>query len=231
MTFISNNMNAQKLVEFFIHSCSHDLRSPLASIKGLVQIAEGCHNQEETRNCLGMITDCADRMNQLIKTFEEYMETNQHVVAYEEANCRQLTSNIISLFKKEIEENNLLVENEVEVGDKWSADIFTFKLLLKHLISNAITFYDVQKKHRSIKVSVRSKKGNTFLEVNDNGIGISERVQQKIFDPFYRASTQATGFGMGLFLVNNLVHKTGARLGLESIVHSGSRFLVVLPNK
>lgn len=223
-------MNANQLVDHFILSCSHDLRAPVSSIKGLVKVAEYFPHHDEIHKCFEKINECTDKMDKLIHSLEEFMVTSHYTPVPTETDCEQFANDILENFQEELVAKNIIVKKEVRVTKPWFIDRYTFSLLLKHLLSNAIAFQDNRKKKKCIAVKISTKKKFTLLEVSDNGMGIPTEFQQKIFQPFYRASTESTGLGMGLFQVSKLVDKNGARLIFKSIENAGSTFLVLIPN-
>ena len=223
-------MNANQLVDHFILSCSHDLRAPVSSIKGLVKVAEYFPHHDEIHKCFEKINECTDKMDKLIHSLEEFMVTSHYTPVPTETDCEQFANDILENFQEELVAKNIIVKKEVRVTKPWFIDRYTFSLLLKHLLSNAIAFQDNRKRKKCIAVKISTKKKFTLLEVSDNGMGIPTEFQQKIFQPFYRASTESTGLGMGLFQVSKLVDKNGARLIFKSIENAGSTFLVLIPN-
>ncbi len=223
-------MNANQLVDHFILSCSHDLRAPVSSIKGLVKVAEYFPHHDEIHKCFEKINECTDKMDKLIHSLEEFMVTSHYTPVPTETDCEQFANDILENFQEELVAKNIIVKKEVRVTKPWFIDRYTFSLILKHLLSNAIAFQDNRKKKKCIAVKISTKKKFTLLEVSDNGMGIPTEFQQKIFQPFYRASTESTGLGMGLFQVSKLVDKNGARLIFKSIENAGSTFLVLIPN-
>ncbi len=223
-------MNANQLVDHFILSCSHDLRAPVSSIKGLVKVAEYFPHHDEIHKCFEKINECTDKMDKLIHSLEEFMVTSHYTPVPTETDCEQFANDILENFQEELVAKNIIVKKEVRVTKPWFIDRYTFSLLLKHLLSNAIAFQDNRKREKCIAVKISTKKKFTLLEVSDNGIGIPTECQQKIFRPFYRASIESKGLGMGLFQVSKLVDKNGARLIFKSIENAGSTFLVLIPN-
>ena len=223
-------MNANQLVDHFILSCSHDLRAPVSSIKGLVKVAEYFPHHDEIHKCFEKINECTDKMDKLIHSLEEFMVISHYTPVPTETDCEQFANDILENFQEELVAKNIIVKKEVRVTKPWFIDRYTFSLLLKHLLSNAIAFQDNRKRKKCIAVKISTKKKFTLLEVSDNGMGIPTEFQQKIFQPFYRASTESTGLGMGLFQVSKLVDKNGARLIFKSIENAGSTFLVLIPN-
>ena len=174
-------MNANQLVDHFILSCSHDLRAPVSSIKGLVKVAEYFPHHDEIHKCFEKINECTDKMDKLIHSLEEFMVISHYTPVPTETDCEQFANDILENFQEELVAKNIIVKKEVRVTKPWFIDRYTFSLILKHLLSNAIAFQDNRKKKKCIAVKISTKKKFTLLEVSDNGMGIPTEFQQKIF--------------------------------------------------
>jgi signal transduction histidine kinase len=224
-----SKLNDTQIVEHFINSCSHDLRAPLASIRGLVKLADYYPQNDEVNKCFKMIDNCTDTMDKLIRSLEEFMVINHYSVVPEEVNCEVLIDDILSGFKTEAQEQQIQIHTEVKVSKPLFGDRFIFTLILKHLVKNAITFQDASKKNKFVDIKVEADNQHTCLHVIDNGIGIPAGYYREIFKPFFRASTQSKGVGMGLFLLSHLVSKINATVKFRSDEHVGSSFTILIP--
>lgn len=222
-------MDANQLIDSFITSCSHDLRSPIASIKGLVQIAELHPHTAEIHECLEHIQGTTSKMEKLLNALEEFLITNHHVSEKVESDCEKMTQEVLKGFENLLNKESITLKKNIQVAKAWRADTYTFPLILKHLLSNAIMYQDVRKKKKQIKINVLAGDGFTLLEVSDNGFGIPESIQPHIFKPFYRGSKYSTGLGMGLFQISRLVEKSEGQLLFSTVENEGSTFSIAIP--
>jgi len=103
-------------------------------------------------------------------------------------------------------------------------------LILKNLISNAIHFCSPDEKLKKVHVEVGVRADHIKVEVTDNGIGIPQQEQQKIFEPFHRSSSRSNGNGLGLFLVKGLMDKLKASISISSNENLGTSFFLSMPN-
>lgn len=224
-------MKAQQLIEKFINSCSHDLRAPVSSIKGLVRIAEHYPHHEETHKCLDMIMDCAQKMDKLIHSLEEYMIINQHNFMQERVNGWELADEVTTLYQSQLVRNSITVTKEINDVVPLVVDRYGVFQVLKHLLSNAVTFCDPVKENKKILIRITATKKYSSIEVADNGIGIPKKLQSKIYEPFYRGTIASEGLGMGLFLSVHLAEKMGTKLNFKSIENVGTHFKMSLLNR
>ena len=227
---LETNISADQLVEQFIHCCSHDLRSPLTSIKGLVNVAEYYPQSSDVQNCFRMIEDCTEKMDKLIHALEEFMTMHHYAISVENINCDVITDAVIEEFKTEITSQSIVINKKMGTSQPTITDPLIFKHLFKHLFKNAISFQDSRKSDRYVDIEIKSEKHGIHLQIKDNGIGIPSIYHQKIFRPFFKASIQSTGLGMGLFLLNNLLKKINGSISHQSEENIGTTVTVLIPH-
>jgi len=223
-------LDAQKIIEKFIYSCSHDLRAPISTIQGLVRIADYYPNHEETHKCMEMIEACTQKMDKMIRSLEEYMINAQREIQREEIDGNELIEQVVDEYEEQLTEKGITVLRELNMSAPWVTDRNSAYQIVKHLFANAVIFSDAEKKEKKIMVRIQATRYNSSIEVVDNGLGIADGDQEKIFDVFFRGSSQSQGMGMGLFLVNHLTQKIKAKLTFNSIPKMGSCFRVNIPN-
>ena len=222
-------MNSQYLIEKFIYSCSHDLRAPVSSIQGLVRIAEYYPHDVETHKCLEMIEACTHKMDKLLSTLQEYMVNSQRPLMVEQLDPQEIIQGIRSEFKNQLDACKIDLVSDVPSSTVWDIDKYSTLRILKHLVSNSISFHDSQKKERKIIIHLDSNESGYKLKVSDNGKGIPEDQQKRIFDVFFRGSENSIGVGMGLFLAKSLADKMGGSMSCESKSEEGTTITASFP--
>jgi len=196
----------------------------------LVMIAEYCTNPGEVNQCLGLIQHCTSNMLETISKLEEYTVNLQRELNHDEIEAEQLVERVLSEYASEINKDKIIISTKVSQSNKWIADEHCNYLILKNLVSNAIHFSNSEAKTRKIQVNVGVQTDHVNVEVSDNGVGISEPEQKKIFEPFHRSSTQSKGSGLGLFLVKGLIDKLKASISVCSSENHGTSFSLSMPN-
>ncbi len=229
LNMLQTNLSSEQLVEQFIHSCSHDLRSPITSIKGLVKVAEYYSQSTEVHNCFRMIENCADTMDKLIRALEEFMLVNHYVVTPRAIDCDVLTDTVMEEYSREIKDKSIVINRKVNISKPVITDRLIFTLIFKHLFKNAISFQDATKKNKYVDIHIEFENNFIKLVIKDNGIGIPLAYHQKIFKPFFKATIQSKGLGMGLFLLKNLLNKVTASIRLQSEEHKGTTVTILIP--
>jgi signal transduction histidine kinase len=136
---------------------------------------------------------------------------------------------ILNQYEPLIKDNGLQVLTSIEQSHRWISDHDCNFLILKNVIGNAIHFADHEKKVRQIDIHARSDKKGMLISIRDNGIGIGEKQQKLICQPFFRGSLQSHG-GLGLFLVKTLIEKLGAEFSIHSQEQEGTTCSILVPN-
>ncbi len=221
---------AKVIIDQFIRSCSHNLKSPLTSIEGLVMVASRCTTLEEINQCLVLIQNSTTKMKEIIENLDQYTCNLKREFAIEQIKPEILIKKVLSEYHEEIELERIVVSTEISQSSKWLCDKHVHYLILKNLVANAIHFSDSTKVKKKLMVNIDVKQDQVKLEISDNGIGILETEKERIYIPFYRSSVQSKGNGLGLFLVKGLIEKLRASISVRSGEKIGTSILLSLPN-
>lgn len=223
-------MSTQLLIEKFIYSCSHDLRAPVTSIQGLVRIAEYYTHHDETQKCLQMIDTCAHKMIKMIGSLQEYMVNHHRILSQEDFEARRLVDDLVGEFKTQLGSRKIELVADIEPGLVLNNDRHSLFQAMKQLMSNSISYHDPEKAERKIWIRIRSKSDQgTMISITDNGKGIPDNQQERIFDLFHKATENSIGLGMGLFLTQSLIQKMEGSITCRSEAGSGTHMEIFLP--
>jgi signal transduction histidine kinase len=224
---------ADRLKDEFVALISHDLRTPLTSIMGYLELVLDDDNlTEEQRGFLNVADRNADRLLQLVDDL-------LFVARFEagELELRPAELDLAAVVRQSVEESRPRaaaggVELTCEAGELSSvqADKGRMFQLVENLVSNAIKFTPAG---GDVRVSVTPVNGVVRLEVADTGIGIASEEQQRLFERFFRASTasehQIPGTGLGLYITRAIVEAHGGSIAVRSDPGKGTSFCVELP--
>lgn len=223
-------VNPDVIVDQFIKSCSHDLRSPVSTIKGLVKLAAHYPQQEEVHNCLDLIETCTNTMDKLLRSLEEYMYINKYELNPQPVDCSKTVDDVLDVFMTNIESNGVVVDTDSVTREAVLTDPIIFSLICNHLISNAVAYQDLTKKKRRIRIAIKPISHAVEIKIVDNGIGVPEKVKDKIFWPFVKATSLSTrGIGMGLFLFQNMINKVNGQFTFHSRENYGTTVTALIP--
>lgn len=215
----------------FVYSVSHDLRAPLLSIKGLVNISESENPSSTLMKYLHMIRTSVERLDKFIMDILDYSRNSRLEVQQNEIDFKSLTNEIINNMIHMEGYQHVLFNLNVKLKSKFVSDKRRIEVILANLISNAIKYQDLNKSSQNIEISITESKelNQISIVVEDNGVGIEERSQDKIFDMFYRASDRSKGAGLGLYIIKETVEKMNGSIELLSKEGKFTKFTVALP--
>jgi signal transduction histidine kinase len=215
-------------LDHFVYSASHDLKAPLSSILGLINIAKYEVKDDKIMDYFVRIENRVDRLTLFIKEVIEISRNSRTDIKAEPVDLNQLIDEII--------ENNNYIEGmekidfnkKIEVDGSILIDKARLEVILNNVISNAIKYSDA-KKESKIEISADKTKSQYKITIKDNGIGIPEDQQERVFDMFYRGVQGKEGSGLGLYIVKNMLIKLKGEFDLHSKEGEGTTIELQFP--
>jgi PAS domain S-box-containing protein len=214
----------------FVYSVSHDLRSPLTSILGLVSFIEQESQESETLEHIKMIRNSVNRLDEFIKNILSYSRNNRTGLDIVQIPLEKTVTEIVEALRSIKEAENILFEVDIKEKEPFFSDRLRVNTLLENLISNAVKYHKPDQSNRYIKVTGKTDSNKLFLSITDNGIGIAAEHHDKIFDMFYRISGNKNGSGIGLYIVKDTVLILQGSIQVYSEVGKGTTFNITLKN-
>jgi len=217
----------------FVANVSHELKTPLTSIKGFVEtLLEGAlDDKENNRNFLKIIQDHAERLDSLVNDLLSlsHLESKEIMLKKTNFNLGQQIEGVISGFRSQLKKKDIEIKNELPAGILVTADKDKLEQVVTNLLDNAIKF---NKEKGFVRVSSEEINGKIKITVEDSGIGIPEKDIPRIFERFYRVdkarSRELGGTGLGLSIVKHIVELHSGSVGVESTEGLGSTFWFIL---
>jgi signal transduction histidine kinase len=238
-----NHYNSQQLVasnslltktnaelDRFVYSTSHDLRAPLASVLGLINVIQTTQHPTDIKKYLGMMKDRIHTLDRFIKDITDYSRNNRLEVVKEKVNIKYMIEEIWDMLKYSPEAENIYMQIDLPSDLQLDTDRSRLKVILSNLISNSISYHDASKQDKYIRLKYQNEMGCFYLMVEDNGQGIDPQFHTRIFDMFFRGSETSKGSGLGLYIVKETLEKLSGSIQLESKPGVGTTFKVVLPS-
>ena len=213
----------------FVYSVSHDLRAPLASILGIVNVAEAEKPSQVQEEYLGLIKGSVNRLDLFIRDILDYSRNSRVKIKIVEIDFHQIASesklnlNFMEGFGR------ITFNIDIDVKETFYSDKRSIEVILNNLISNSIKYQDYKKESSFISISIKSVDKNVVIEFSDNGIGIEQDYIDKVFDMFFRASKEFSGAGLGLYILKETVAKLKGTVKLESKPGQFAKFEITLP--
>lgn len=229
---IKSNIELKKInteLDNFVYSVSHDLRSPLLAIKGILNLIK---DQGETslqlNQYLGHISTSVNRLDDTIQEILEYSRNSRLGLKLEEINIETLAQEIFSDLR-------FAVETEIELtttikGDPClTTDKARISTLMKNLIGNAIKYRKQNIDDPFVHFTLENTSEEFTLTVQDNGMGISEKNLPRVFEMFYRATNNSVGTGLGLYIVSEITQKLQGKIAIQSSLGVGTTISITFP--
>lgn len=214
----------------FVYSVSHDLRSPLTSILGLVNFIEDESKESHTLKYAELIKKNITRLDQFIKSILNYSRNNRTETIIESIPLNETVHEIIESLKYMPGAQNLKFNLQINSEINFYSDMQRFKTVLENIISNAIIYRKPDSEDGLISVEISGNKHGIVIKICDNGIGIKDEYLPKIFDMFFRVSNTEDGSGIGLYIVKEIVEKLEGSIDIESEFGVGTTFNIKLKN-
>lgn len=213
----------------FIYSTSHDLRAPLSSILGLINLADLTNDPKDLKQYHSMMRERVDRLDDVLKEILDYSKNIKSAVTIQSVNILTLAENAVKDVQYSSGSKQIKIDLEIPNNIQIHTDTMRMSLILNNLVSNAIKYSDHTKDNPMVKIRVVPADKNIRICIEDNGEGIEPTHHEKIFSMFYRASTKSNGSGLGLYLVKEAVEKLGGTIQVTSQRGVGSTFTLTLP--
>jgi signal transduction histidine kinase len=212
----------------FIYSTSHDLRAPLNSIQGLINLCERSSSPNELHTYHTMMRDRVEKLENVLGNISQYSKNAKLEIERKEINLREYVEKALFDVRYMEAAGRVRVKIDIEPDLKIETDPMRLSIVLNNLISNAFKYSDQTKDDPYVLIQAWIESSRLKLVIADNGEGIDETQQSKVFSMFYRGTTRSTGSGLGLYLVKETVEKLDGTITLSSVLGQGTTFTVML---
>lgn len=214
----------------FVYSVSHDLRAPLTSLLGLINIAELEELSPSHQQYLQMMRSCISRLDYFIKDILNYSQNSRVDILNERVNFYKLVNETKETLQKMPGAEMLTINVEIQDDVPFYSDSNRIRVLLHNLLSNAIKYQDPNKKFSLVFLRIETSDKKVSIITKDNGIGIEKAHLAKIFNLFYRASHHSKGSGLGLYITRETVTKLHGKIKVDSELGKFTTFEIEIPN-
>jgi signal transduction histidine kinase len=229
---INKERKLQEQKKNFLLSVTHELKSPLASIKILLQtIQKRDLSKEQTMNFIGKALMDIERLDDMVENMllASKIDNRSYSFPKDKFNLSVLVDSIVNRLQiTKCEGTQQIIDAEIEPKIEITGDKFALTSVVTNLVENAIKYSGPCE---TVGVKLFSRDGKVFLEVADHGIGISDHEKNRIFDKFYRVGSEDTrntkGTGLGLYIVKEVLDKHQASIKVKDNRPAGSIFEVV----
>jgi signal transduction histidine kinase len=212
----------------FVYKVSHDLRAPISSILGLVNIAKNDNAVENMLACVDQIEKSATTQDNFIKDIIELTKNARMKPKSQKINFKKLVDETFEYLQYSMHAKTPKPKLHLDQKKDFYSDGNRMKVIFNNIISNSIKYSDP--KRTEIDINVEVLNGHAKINIEDKGNGIEKKYQEDVFKMFFRATDQNAGSGLGLYIVKETVSKLNGNISLESEINKGTTLKMRLPN-
>lgn len=216
----------------FVYSTSHNLRSPLMSVLGLLNISrKEVENKNYSRllEYFDMMGASIEKLDNTLKEIIDYSKNARAEIKIEKIELYECLQECIESLNYLEGANEIKKEIIIDGNDVIYCDTDRLRVIFISIISNAIKYRDLNKEEKKLSITVHSYPFKTSISIRDNGVGIFSNYVDKVFDMFYRATDKSHGAGLGLYIAKETVDKLGGKISIDSEIESGTTVEIDIP--
>jgi PAS domain S-box-containing protein len=225
----SELMYKNQELDTFCYKVSHDLKGPVASLKGLCSTARMEVKDPVASEYFGQIGLTLSRLNEIICNLIELTKIKEGQIDLTLIDPEILIRNSLAILLKTDCFQKIDFTIDSCAANELFSDSRYLNTIFLNLLENALK-YSKKQEDSFIRVTISDHKKGVLVTFEDNGIGIERAFQSKVFDMFFRATDFSKGSGLGLYLVKNAIEKLNGTIDLKSEAGKGTTFFVYLPN-
>jgi PAS domain S-box-containing protein len=217
-------------LDTFVYKASHDLKAPLSSLSGLVDIAKSDLTEDPSaQQYLTLIQRTVQKMDDVLQGLLEVTWIKQGALDPMEIHVADLVQTILRSIEHAPGYDTVTFQMEIPERYQIVSDIKILNSILQNLIFNAVKYHRDEGDDKWVSITVVDFPKHARIAIRDNGPGIPAAAQDRLFDMFYRASNKSKGSGLGLYIVKTSIEKMGGSVTLTSELGVGTEFVVELP--
>ncbi len=217
-------------MDHYVYRVSHDLRAPLCSVTGLVNLSADEEDPAVLRNYLTMIGNTISKSDDFIQSVLTHSKVLNTQLQPTVLQLDTLIRDSFAALRYLTGWNQVQLQVEMEAQVPFRNDLFHLSIILNNLIANAITFRNAEAGLCFLSFRITVDTRQAVLVVADNGTGIGPESIDRIFEMFYRGSERSTGSGLGLYIVKQALEKINGTIHVQSTTGTGTTFTLTLPN-
>jgi PAS domain S-box-containing protein len=216
-------------LDTFVYSAGHDLKGPIASLKGLHSIIEFEVDDKKALEYFDKYHKQILRLDQIVQTLLELTRIKEREINSEPVDIQGIVSGTIDAYSHFTNFDRIEFDISINLKKPIHSDENLIRTIIQNLIENSIK-YCREDAHPKIRVYVGFiDEKQITIQVEDNGVGIKPEYREKIFNMFFRGHEKSQGSGLGLYILKNAVDKLGGTVLFESEVDEGTTFTVNFP--
>jgi PAS domain S-box-containing protein len=215
----------------FVYSASHDLRAPLMSVKGLLNMVKVDPDKENADHYLDLIEKSVSKLDNFILDIINYSRNSRMEVIPKEIHFAELLRESVETLRYMEGADQVKSITRLNVEIPFYSDYSRLLILFNNIISNAVRYRDKWKSDSYLKVDIETTSEKATIVFSDNGVGIPDEYLDNVFKMFFRANADSKGSGLGLYIVKGVLEKLNGTIEVQSRIGRGTKFKIQIPNR
>ena len=214
-----------------VYSASHNLRAPLTSVLGLASLLRLTTKKKERTELIDRMESSIHALDETIGEITDYSRNERTALEIAAVDFEEtVVETIRHLQMIQPHDHPVAIDYQIDTPTPCHSDAQRLKVIFVNVGANAVKYRDLNRPESWLKIAVVQSDNKTTITFEDNGMGIKPELQSKVFDMFYRASEQATGAGLGLYIARSTVDKLQGTLSLHSVPGEGTTVTLTIPS-
>ncbi|MBC7450181.1 MAG: hybrid sensor histidine kinase/response regulator [Cytophagales bacterium] len=215
----------------FAYSASHDLKAPVKSMQGLLNLAriEGIKDDR----LLQHLDFSIKRLDYFINNIVDYYKNTRSEKAVNEILFTDIIKDSLEIIEQthNCNVNDIHILTSIHQNVPFISDDFRLHVIISYLLSNSVKYQKTHASDKHIDITIHVSEKSAIIKINDNGIGIADRHKEHIYKMFYRGTSQSTGSGIGLYIVKETLEILEGKIKMTSTEGEGTTFELEIPNE
>lgn len=220
---------AYKELDTFFYRSSHDFRRPITTFLGLAEVAKITVKDPGSLELFDKVRETAESLDRMLLKLQSISDVGAQQMVYKEVFLKELIEEVLNRFSDYLQQKKIAVRFSINENHTLVSYPAMIKIIVENLIENAIHFCGTENPFVHIKAMVHEDAAT--IEVEDNGQGIMDEYQSRIFEMYFRANEHSKGNGLGLYIAKKAAEKLNGNIHFTSKQFAGSLFTVSLPNR
>jgi signal transduction histidine kinase len=215
-------------LDTFVYKASHDIKGPLKSIIGLTKVGMKDSKDAVAHEYFKHILKSTSRLDNLLNELLSMTKVQEAVVHKMPIDFNELLTEILGSFQNFEGYDKVNFKINIEGTERFSSDRQLLYSIIQNMVENSIKYRDEEKQDCYLDIGIKIINGRSIMRFSDNGLGIPQDLQDKIFDMFFKVNECSEGTGLGLHMVKVAIEKLAGKIYLDSKPKQGSTFYIEL---
>ncbi|HPM32448.1 MAG TPA: tetratricopeptide repeat-containing sensor histidine kinase [Chryseolinea sp.] len=221
-------VQAYKELDTFFYRASHDFRRPLTTFMGLAEVAKITVKDEYVLSLFDKVKQTATNLDKMLLKLQSISDVGVQHLSVKKIFIKDIFDSVFTTFYESLREEEMKLNVEIAITCDFNSYPSLLNVVIENLVENSIHFKQMGS-NSFVNLKAYQHNEEIVIEVSDNGQGIEEQYQDRIFDMYFRGSDRSKGNGLGLYIVKKAVEKLHGRITFQSTYDSGSVFSIFLP--